>query len=402
MNRTTQKATRGQTKRHNQLLVLKTIYKAGQLSRADVARATLLTKATVSTAVIELIDEGLLEEVGQQPSNGGKPGTLLSVGDDSRCIIGIDLADSEFRGGVVDLRGKVFHQASIPVGGCSGDEALALVYDLLDTLRAATTEPVLGIGVGVPGLIDIHNGIVRHTVHQDWNHLPLRDLLQERYDPPVYVMNDSHAAAYGEYTFGQTADDAARNMIVLRVGPGVSAGIVLDGLPFYGDGYGAGEIGHTRIVPNGDLCLCGHTGCLETVVSRRVLLARAQEIAARKPESKLNQFVDSPAEINQTSIVIRALFADDDDVREMVEEMGEFLGLAVANLVGLLNIRQIRVAGRMSCCDESLLDPLRRVLAESAHPRLVEETEIGLASLGADGVVQGVAALILSYELGLV
>jgi len=402
MATTIRKATRAQSKQHNLRLVLKTIYTAGEISRADIARTTHLARATVSTAVAELIDDGLVEEVGQKPSNGGKPATLLSVIDRARCTIGVDLADGEFRGGIVDLRGRVRQQESVRVIEMPGDAALAVIYELIDDLLASATDPVLGIGVGAPGLIDMRNGVICHTVHQDWSGLPMRDLLQKRYELPIYIVNDSHAAALGEYTFGEGIDKSTRNLIVLRVGPGVSAGIVLGGKPYYGDGFGAGEIGHIRVVPGGDLCLCGHTGCLETVVSRRVLLARAQEIARRDPESKLHLFAGAPEDIDRTGIVIRALFAGDEAVRLIVEEMGEHLGWAVANLVGALNVQQIRVAGRMSCFDDALLRPMRQVMHESAHTVLVNDTEITLATLGADIVVQGVAALLLSHEMGLV
>ena len=402
MSFTIQKATREQTKRHNRRLVFKTLYDAGEISRADIARATQLARATVSAAVADLMGEGLVIEVGRQPSSGGKPATLLSVDDRSRYIIGIDLADSEFRGGIVDLRGHVTLHKAVSAAGCSGDAALALVYELVDSLLAAAVGPVLGISVGAPGVIDMSTGVIRHTVHRNWSGLPLRKLLQERYPMPVYVVNDSYAAALGEYTFGLARDVATRNLVVLRVGPGVSTGIVLGGCLYYGDEFAAGEIGHTRIIRDGDLCLCGHTGCLETVVSRRVLLARAREIAATDPASKLLDFAVTPDEILTTDVVVRALFAGDEAVRALVEEMGEYLGLAVANLIGVLNVKQIRVSGRMSCFDEALLAPMRRVMAESAYVLSVAGSEIKLANLGADIVIQGTAALLVSHELGLV
>ncbi len=135
MSAGSQKATRAQVKNHNKRLILKTIYKQKQISRAAIARSTHLTRPTVSNIVAELMAERLVKEVGQTPSEGGKPATLLSVAEDSHCLIGIDLANSEFRGALLNLRGQVQHRLSLPVNDRNGESALA--YELIDALVAA-------------------------------------------------------------------------------------------------------------------------------------------------------------------------------------------------------------------------------------------------------------------------
>jgi predicted NBD/HSP70 family sugar kinase len=257
------KATRQHTRAHNKQLVLRTIFQQEALSRADIARITRLTRTTVSHIVAELIAEGLIEESGHGPSEGGKPPVILEVVPDSRNLIGVDLANSAFHGGVFDLRGNLIQRVDLPVQDQNGPQALALVMQLIDSLLESCNGPVLGIGVGTPGLVNAREGIVRQAVNLDWRDLPLRSLLQTRYDLPVYVSNDSHAAALGEYAFGHKREIA--NLIVIKVGRGISAGIVLNGRLHYGDGSGAGEIGHVRVVEEGELCLCGQTGCLEVM-----------------------------------------------------------------------------------------------------------------------------------------
>jgi len=187
MRRVAQKATRKQTKVHNSRLVLKIIYERGEISRADVARETRLTRTTVSDVVTDLMDQGLVEEIGYGPSAGGKPPILLSIVADSRHLIGIDLASAEFRGAVVNLHGQVRHQINVPLHNRDGEAALALVYEMVQDLIAATDNPLLGIGIGSPGLMDATNGIVRRSVNLNWHDLPLRALLEERYGLPVYV-----------------------------------------------------------------------------------------------------------------------------------------------------------------------------------------------------------------------
>ncbi|RME76573.1 MAG: ROK family transcriptional regulator [Chloroflexi bacterium] len=393
------KATREQTKTHNLTLVLKTIYDQGPISRADIARATGLTRTTVSGLVAEIIDEGLVEEVGVQTSTGGKPGTLLSVVDDSRHLIGIDLANSEFRGSILDLRGRVRQKISLPVQERNGSAALSLVYQLLDRLLPQASSPVLGIGIGTPGLIDARQGIIRTAVNLDWQNLPLRDLLMERYGLPVYVANDSQVAALGEYTFGRST--GTPNLVVVKIGRGIGAGIIINGRLFHGDGFGAGEIGHVRVVDNNIQCRCGHYGCLETVVSSRALLRQARQIAVQSPDSLLHPYAGAPEQIN-TEMVLEAFHQGDPHLQAVVRQMGHHLAVAVAHLVNALNIHHIVIAGSLARFGEALLEPIRTDIQHRAMALLAEQTRIELSVLDQDIVIQGAAALLLSQELGIV
>ncbi len=396
---TTKKVTRKQTKTHNKRLILKTIYNQSLISRADVARITHLTRPTVSSTVLELMTEGLVAEVGYGPSEGGKPPILLNVVDDSRHLIGIDLANSKFRGGVVDLRGRIIHQESLPVAGRNGEAALKLVFELIDKLIVAVTSPLLGIALGTPGLMDARRGIVRQAFNLDWADLPMQDLLKTRYNLPVYIANDSHAAALGEYTFGNYR--GLSNLIVVKAGRGTSAGIVLNGQLLYGDGSGAGEIGHIRVVDDGELCLCGHYGCLETVASSQAMVSQAKVIFQNNPDSVLHQFANSSEAIT-TEIVRQAFEAGDETLQQLLVKVGYHLGRIIANLVGTLNIQHISIAGSLSLFGEPLLEPIRQEMKRSSIALLADETQVSLSSLGQDIVIQGASALLLSHELGLV
>jgi N-acetylglucosamine repressor len=393
------KATRQQTKAHNTRLILKTIYDEGEISRADIARLTSLTRTTVSDAVAELIQQdGLVAEVGLGPSVGGKPPILLSVVDDARHLIGIDLAENEFRGAVINLRGKIKHRLSLPIHDRDGDSALALVYDLTDELVAVADSPILGIGIGTPGLMDARRGVVRNAVNLDWRDLPLGDLLEERYELPVYIANDSQVAALAEFTFGDSKD--VSNLIVIKVSRGTGAGIVLNRQLYYGDGFGAGEIGHVAVVEDGELCRCGHYGCLETVTSSRAIVRRAQAIAKNDPHSTLHQFVATPEEIN-IDIVLQAFEAGDEALQQVIAEAGHYLGIAVANLVGALNVQRIVIAGSVARFGQALLEPIRQEMRQCSLAALASETHVEITSLGPDIVILGAAALLLTYELGL-
>ena len=395
----TQKATHEQTKNHNKRLILKTIYDQVQTSRADIARMTGLTRPTVSSNVAELIEEELVEEVGQGQSEGGKPPILLRVVDDSRHLIAIDIADSEFQGAVVDLRGRVIHRECVPVNDGDGEATLQLVYELGDRLITTATKPLLGIGIGAPGLIDAQRGIVRKAVNLDWQDLPLRDWLKTRYELPVHIANDGHVAALGEYIFGQHRK--VPNLVILKVGRGVIAGIVLNGRLHYGDGSGAGEIGHVRVVEGGLLCRCGHWGCLETVTNSRAIVERARSIAQADPNSTLHRFASKLEAIN-IEAVLQAFQAGDETLQPIVTELGCYLGIAVAHLVGVLNVQCVLICGNVARFGQPLLEPIRQEMRQRSLAMLADQTYVGLSSLGQDIVLQGAAALLLANELGLV
>ncbi|NOX62137.1 MAG: ROK family transcriptional regulator [Chloroflexi bacterium] len=396
--RSYEKATKARTKEHNKRLVLRTIYDHDQISRAEIARLTSLTRPTVSAIVADLIREGLVAEVGQKPSEGGKPATSLSVINDGRCVIGLDLANDEFRGAVVDLRGKIRHRYNASVERRDGDSALQLVFRVLDELLERVRCPVLGIGIGTPGLVNARAGTVRVAIDLEWRDQPLGEILAERYGLPIYVANDCQAAALAEYVFGRV--DYGRNLVLIKIGRGVGAGVVIDGRLHHGDGFGAGEIGHWKVTEAGEPCRCGHFGCLETIASEPAILRQAQTIFRTRPNSPLRGLVSDPNAITLERIE-QALAQNDEALAAVIAKTGRYLGRAAAALVSTLDIHHIVLAGRMTHFGETLLDPLRREMRQRALSPLAEETEVSSSSLGDDIVILGAAALLLANELGL-
>lgn len=394
-----QKATKQQIKTHNERLILKTIYSQAQTSRADIARMTKLTRPTVSNIVAGLLEEGMVEEIGYGPSVGGKPPTMLRLVEDSRHLIGLDLSGSEFRGSVINLRGQIRHRVTLSMIGCVGDDALNLVHQLLDNLLQATDMPLIGIGIGSPGIVDPNNGIVEQAVNLGWHHLPLRNLLADRYQMPVYIANDSHVAALAEYTFGK--GEADQNLVVIKVGRGIGAGLIFNGQLFYGDGFGAGEIGHITVVNGGDRCTCGNHGCLETVSSSRAVIEKASQLAHTDPNSTLKSLVATTDKLT-IDAVRQAFEAGDATLQPIIAEAGQYLGVAVARMVGLLNINQILIAGSLARFGEALLEPLSQEMTRRVLPAFAKKTHIQATSLGPDIVMLGAAALLLTHEVGAV
>ena len=309
---------------HNRSLVLQTLYRAGQQSRADIARETGLTRVTISDLVAELMAEGLIIETGQrEDARPGKPGILLDLDRGAFQIIGIDLSDADtLRGAVLDLDGQILHREHVALAGSMGVDAASLVIELTERLVATADRPVLGIGVGSPGIVDLA-GVVLTAPNQGWESEHLQSRLAERFALPVVVANDANVAALAEHSFG----DAARDMMLIKVGHGVGAGLLLGGTPLFGSRFAAGEIGHVVVGTDGGAeCACGKRGCLETWLATPRLDRALAEAAT------------------------------DEEKKRILTEAGQRLGIALAPVVGALNLAEVVLSGPTHLLDGALAD----------------------------------------------
>ena len=389
------KATHQDTREHNVRLVMRALAGLGPISRADIARRTDLTRTTVSDVVSQLAVAGLVQEIGRGPSSGGKAPILLQIPRDARQLIGVHVGEGQVRGAIVNLAGEISHRECSTLAGRDGDEALARLDEVVDRLLRAAAKPPLGIGIGTSGLVDTSAGTVRWAVHLDWRDLHLGARLRNRTGLPVYVANDSQAAALAEWTFGRHAP--ARGMVVVKVGNGIGAGIIIEDRLYQGDGFGAGEIGHISVAANDLRCRCGRTGCLETVASMRAVQARISATTGDRPGAPALT-LDDPDALERS---VAAFQAGDLRVVEVVVEAGRHLGRMLGHLVGTLDIHDIVLIGAMTAFGESWLGAVREEAIRSALPLLVDETRIGFGHLGSDIVELGAAALLMTSELGL-
>lgn len=376
------KATLRETREHNERLVLATIYDAGRVSRAEVARVTGLTRTTVSDVTEGLIAQGLCAEVGRGPSTGGKAPILLEVPDEARLLVGVDLGDRVFTAALVNLRGEIIDRLDVPSEDADGEDALELAVDLIAGIVNRARGPILGIGIGAPGLVDRGVGTVIQAVKRDWRQLPLASIVAERFNLPVHVANDAQAAGLAEHVFGARR---GLNLITVKVGQGIGAGLVLNGELFEGDGFGAGEIGHTVVDPDGELCRCGRRGCLETVASARAILDKLSAACGR--QIGLDEAV--------------AMFkAGDADAKRIVLEAAAQLGGALAAIVGMLHVRRIVLAGTMVAFGDEWLAAVGRTASERALASLTQDTTFEIGRMD-DVVVLGASALLMTRELGM-
>ncbi len=374
------KATRQHTKKHNRNLVLRTIFACNSVSRAEIARVTHLTRTTVSEIVSGLLEEGLVEEVGIGESIGGKSPILLSVAADSRYLIGLNLARDKFIGAIVNLRGEIRETVEAPVQDSNGDKALELVFKLIDQLLRKRVKPIVGIGIGTPGLVNTREGIVVNAVNLDWRDLPLGQMLEKKYKLPVSVLNDSQATAIGEFVYGggHASDE---NLIVINMKHGIGSGILINGRLFQGDGGGAGEIGHVVVQGNNELCSCGKRGCLETISSARAVL------------KNLNlKSLDQAQE---------AYVSGDKKVVKVVNGAAYHLGMVLANLIGTLNIHRIVLTGDMTQFGAAWLDAVSEAMRNAVLARMSENTLLELGALDYRACILGASAFLLLDDYSL-
>ena len=294
------------------------------------------------------------------------------------------------------MRGEIKETVEFPVDESDGEQALQLIYRILDQLTDKEWKPIVGVGIGTPGLVNTREGIVVNAVNLDWQDLPLAQLLETRYHLPVTVLNDSQATAIGEFVYGgeHNSDD---NLIVVTVKQGIGAGILINGRLFQGDGGGAGEIGHVVVQENGALCRCGKHGCLETVASARAVLQRAADLI---PEYNTSKLANDPQDISLGAIEA-AWQANDPLAQRVVSDAAHTLGTSIANLVGVLNIQKIVLTGDMVCFGEPWLQIVRETMSQGALTRVAQETQIEIGQLEFRACILGASAYMLLEDYSL-
>jgi len=234
------KVTASHLKEHNETLILREIYAHKTISRVKLAQLTHLSKPSVTELTQSLIKKGLITEAGLETVSDkvGKRPTLLAFNPDASQIIAIVLSDTAVIGTLLNLRVRIIEQQSLPMNGATSTELLELISELVQSIAVKATRPLLGITVGTPGIVDSQAGVVHLAPNLAWNNVPLAKLLAERFQIPVYIGNDSNLAAVGEHRFGIARD--VDDLIVVKIGTGIGAGILAGGRVVHGSTDGAG------------------------------------------------------------------------------------------------------------------------------------------------------------------
>jgi predicted NBD/HSP70 family sugar kinase len=362
---------------------LELVSRQGATSRAEIARQTGLSRAAVSSLVGELIDQSLLRELGQGASAGGKPPTLLALNERAREIIAVDLGHQPFLAALVDLTGRIHErsQADAATGGLAGDQAVEAAAQIISEMLGLATAPVLGIGIGAPGVI-APDGWVLESSNLEWHGLDLGAELRARFDIPVSIANDAAMAALAEFRRHPTD----RNLILVKMGRGVGAGLVLDGSLYRGQHSAAGEIGHVRVRDDGVVCGCGRRGCLETVAGVPAIMDAIGADPERDPWDAL---------------ALAGLY-DEADLRAALVDAGRAVGAALAGVVASLDVSHVILAPELRNASDILVEAVREELRSRILPTTADLVEVEATQLSGDLVLSGAASAVLVDRLGAV
>ncbi|MFF4580737.1 ROK family protein [Streptomyces sp. NPDC001389] len=365
--------------------VVRAVRLAGSLTQAEIARTTGLSAATVSNIVRELKEGGTVEVT--DTSAGGRRARSVSLSGDAGIVIGVDFGHTHLRVAVGNLAHQVLAEESEPLDVDASwvegfDRAEALVGRLVEQVGVAR-DKVIGVGLGVPGPIDVESGTLGSTaILPGWAGINPRQELSQRLGVPVYVDNDANLGALGELVWG--SGRGVRDLAYIKVASGVGAGLVINGQIYRGPGGTAGEIGHITLDESGPVCRCGNRGCLETFAAARYVLPLLQ--GSHGPELTMERVVELARE-------------GDPGCRRVIADVGRHIGSGVASLCNLLNPSRIVLGGSLAEAGELVLAPIRESVGRYAIPSAARQLSVLTGTLGSRAEVLGALALVLS-EMG--
>lgn len=386
-------------KQINKLLVLKTILDNKTISRAKISRLVDLNKATVSNLTDELIKEGFVIEKGYGHSKGGRRPVLLEINKNVGLITGIDLGVNYIHLVLTNFVGEIVWEKNVNIRlGESQERILQVLFKIIEealNIAPETQKGILGIGIGVPGIVEKNSGTVLIAPNLRWKDVPLKAMVEERFNLPVYIDNEANAGALGEKWFGGWGD--VSHLVYVSVGIGIGAGIVIGDEIYRGAKGFAGEIGHTTIDFNDDVCSCGNVGCLENFTSERALLSVIQKMVEsgwedeyinRKSVDKLDaSYIIDSAKLG-SKVALHA-------IKNIVNK----LGIGIANLVNIFNPDIVIIGNKASFMGDLFLEELRRVVYKRSFVTRYHNVRVEVSRLKDRACVLGCVAMVISDML---
>jgi predicted NBD/HSP70 family sugar kinase len=362
----------------------------GPLTRQEVGELSGVSTATVSNLVAALEAEGVVVEVGLEDSNGGRPRGLLQVNPGYGYVIGVDVGETAFLVELFDFRlqMRARHTSVTDMAVLDPEDAVSHIIEGIESVIAESgvdRRDILGVGVGVPGLVEHREDAVVYGQSVGWHAVPLEAMLRSRTGLPILVDNCAKTLGQAEKWFGAArgTDDA----VIVLLGIGVGTCIISNGEVYQGATGSAGEWGHTTMVVGGRTCRCGAEGCLEAYVG-------AGAIAARYEQLKGRHVTTSPGELEGRVTAIIDAAGRDPAAAQVLEETVTYLGAGIADLVNLFNPERVAVGGWLGqALSDALLSGVRETAGRHALHLPFSRVEIVKADLGKDAVALGGATL---------
>jgi predicted NBD/HSP70 family sugar kinase len=372
-------------RRDNRSVLLWSLYFDQPCTRQELSQATGLSPASVSNVIRELIEEGVVAEAGAVDSDGGRPRVLLRINRDYGYVIGVDVGETRVTVELFDLAMTERARADYPLDPREHG-VTTIVERILNGLSAVLAEAgvdsaaVLGVGIGVPGVVEQGDEVLVHGQTYGWDAVPLERLLRAGTDLPLHIDNGANTMGRAEMWCG--AGRGAQHAVVCLIGSGVGASIIAHGKTHRGSTSSAGEWGHTTIMVGGRGCRCGSQGCLEAYVGAEAVLDRyGRSAPGQDEESALAALVDAAAEGQQDAV-------------RVLDETALYLGVGLADLINLFNPERIILGGWAGLLlGRRLLPRICDVARRHSLHHAFSETSIQLGRLGPEAVALGAATL---------
>jgi predicted NBD/HSP70 family sugar kinase len=375
-------------------LILNLLWKEREISRADLARRTSLSRSTVSAIVSDLLDTGLIGEARTGVSSGGRRPIILEFRDQSSFIVGVELGATHVSCVLTDLRCNVRASWSAPAPVRADPQAalskMTLAVRSVLEADGVQASQVLAIGVAVPSPVNAERpGELLPLVVPTWEGYNIATHLEDSFKRPVFVDNDANLGALAELWWGAGA--SGKDLAYIKVATGIGAGLIINGRIFRGSGGIAGEIGHTSIDPHGPRCVCGLKGCLTTFIGTPALLERAKSQlrmsgSDRRPPARIDDLVSAALDGDPMSV-------------ELIRYAGDKLGVGIANMLNLLNPKTVVLGGGITRAGALLLDAVLKTIHGLSLPASISNAEIRTTGLNEWGIALGAATLVLQGAL---
>jgi predicted NBD/HSP70 family sugar kinase len=369
-----------------------------ELSRVDIAEECGLDKKTVSVAVDDLLDEGLLAPAGFKESSAGRRQELLALNGSHGNFIGIDLGGTHIIGIVTDLTARVLDRVFFEIRpGLPVDIILDQMKSICGSLAASAkaTAAIRSIGICVPGFINPATGAsIKAENIPGWSDIPVRAVFEKEFGRPVYTEDCSRAFGIAERWFGQGR--GKKDFILLDLGYGIGMAIFAGGRLHVGSSYKSGEIGHTIVEPGGRECVCGNRGCLETVASGKAIAREAAAgIQGGKSELLLGLTQGDAGSVTAQDVAIAAGMRDP-YAGELLGRAGFYVGLALGNAVNILNPSAVILGGGLVGSNKVLVESVAVSLGRHTMMGIHRDLSLQVSNLGIDGSALGASALAMS------
>ena len=377
--------------------ILDIIRRHGPISRIEIAEITGLTPATVTNITSELIDSNLVIEGEAGDSSGGRRPIMLRIRSDYYRVIGVYIGSRKINIITSDLLANIKHKKEIKY--TKEEISIEYIKEILDRelipiikKYESKNKKIVGIGVGINGIVDSKRGVSVVAPNLGWKNVNIAKLLCDSYGIPVFIDNNTRTMALGENWFGSGKN--ASSFFCLNIDYGVGGSFFINDRPVNGNSFGAGEIGHTTVNINGAMCSCGNRGCLETVASVKALLKRAYEEFPDNRNSKIynGSEIKTINDINPENLYEAARQGDELAI-SLIKDMGEKIGIGIANVINILNPELIIINGEIISTGEILLTPIIETVRKRGFSNSVNSTGIVLSKLGSVAYLKGAVVL---------